>query len=52
VAVLALVLVAYVAIAADVVEGGWLSSYDESVSEWVAGSMPPAAEWLARCLGR
>jgi membrane-associated phospholipid phosphatase len=49
-AVLALALVAYAAIAADVVEGGRVSAHDEDLSEWVAGSMPTAAEWLARAL--
>jgi undecaprenyl-diphosphatase len=41
-------LVAYAAIAADVVNGGRLSSFDETVSSWVARSMPTWAEWLAR----
>jgi membrane-associated phospholipid phosphatase len=49
-AVLALALGAYAAIAADVVEGGRVSAHDEDLSEWVAGSMPTAAEWLARAL--
>jgi undecaprenyl-diphosphatase len=47
---LALALVAYAAIAADVVEGGQLSSRDDEVSEWVARSMPSWAEWIARAL--
>ncbi len=37
VAVIALALVVYAAIAADVVEGGWLSSLDDDLSRWVAG---------------
>ncbi len=48
VALLAVALVAYAAIAADVVEGGWLSSLDDDLSRWVAGSMPGWAEWPAR----
>lgn len=49
-ALLAVALVAYAAIAADVVEGGWLSSLDDDLSRWVAGSMPGWAEWPARVL--
>jgi membrane-associated phospholipid phosphatase len=49
-AVLVAALVAYAAIAADVVEGGKLSSRDDDLSTWVARSMPAAAEWLARVL--
>ena len=49
-AVLVLALVAYAAIAADVVEGGRLSSRDQGLSEWVAASMPASAEWVARVL--
>jgi hypothetical protein len=43
-------LVAYAAIAADVVEGGWLSSLDDDLSAWIARSMPAIAEWPARGL--
>jgi undecaprenyl-diphosphatase len=46
--VLVAALVAYAAIAADVVEGGRLSSLDDDISAWVARSMPSVAEWLAR----
>jgi undecaprenyl-diphosphatase len=46
--VLAVSLVAYAVIAADVVNGGRLSSFDETLSSWVARSMPTWAEWLAR----
>jgi len=46
----ALALAAYAALAADVVEGGRLSSYDQDLAEWVAGSMPTPVEWVARCL--
>jgi membrane-associated phospholipid phosphatase len=49
-ALVALALAAYAALAADVVEGGRLSAYDQDLSAWVAGSMPTAVEWLARCL--
>jgi undecaprenyl-diphosphatase len=49
-ALVAVALAAYAALAADVVEGGRLSSYDEDLSAWVAGSMPTPVEWLARCL--
>jgi undecaprenyl-diphosphatase len=49
-ALVAVALVAYAAIAADVVEGGHLSSYDQDLSVWVAGSMPTPVEWVARCL--
>jgi membrane-associated phospholipid phosphatase len=49
-ALVAVALVAYAALAADVVEGGRLSSYDEDLSAWVVGSMPTPVEWLARCL--
>lgn len=43
-------LVAYAAVAADVVNGGGLSNLDLDVATWVAGSMPAWAEWLARPL--
>ena len=46
--VLAVALVAYAAIAADVVEGGRLSARDQGLSEWVARSMPGWAERVAR----
>jgi len=46
----AVALAAYAAIAADVVEGGRLSSYGQGLSAWVAGRMPTPLEWLARCL--
>jgi undecaprenyl-diphosphatase len=49
-ATLVAALAAYAAIAADVVEGGALSSLDEDLSAWVARSMPGVAEWLARVL--
>jgi undecaprenyl-diphosphatase len=49
-ALLAAALAAYGALAADVVEGGRLSSFDEDVSDWVARSMPTPVEWLARYL--
>ena len=49
-ALLAVALVVYAAIAADVVEGGRLSSLDDDLSRWVAGSMPAVAEWIARVL--
>ena len=48
--VLALALAAYAAIAADVVEGGRLSAFDDDISAWVARSMPSWAEWIARVL--
>ena len=48
--VLVAALVAYAAIAADVVEGGRLSAHDQGLSEWVARSMPGWAEWVARVL--
>ena len=48
VAVLGLSLVAYAAVATDVVEKGPLWEQDGDVSRWVAGSMPGWAEWLAR----
>ena len=41
-------LVVYAAIAADVVNKGRLTEVDESLSEWVARSMPAWAEWIAR----
>lgn len=47
---LALALAAYAAIAADVVEGGRLSAFDDDISAWVARSMPSWAEWIARLL--
>ena len=50
VAILAVALVVYAAIAADVVEGGRLSSLDDDLSRWVASSMPAVAEWMARVL--
>jgi len=46
--VLAAVLLAYAAIAADVVNSGRMSEQDVDVATWVAGSMPSWAEWLAR----
>ena len=48
--VLALALAAYAAIAADVVEGGRLSAFDDDISAWVARSMPSWTEWIARVL--
>ena len=48
--VLALALLGYAALAADVVNDGRLSSYDEDISQWVADSMPAPAEWVARAL--
>lgn len=47
-AVLALALLVYAAIAADVVHDGRLTEIDDDVSAWVARSMPTWAEWLAR----
>ncbi len=41
-------LLAYAAVAADVVNAGRLSEIDVDVATWVAGSMPSWAEWLAR----
>lgn len=41
-------LLAYAAVAADVVHGGRLTELDVDVATWVAGSMPSWAEWLAR----
>ena len=49
-ATLVAALAAYAVIAADVVEGGRLSSLDEDLSAWVARSMPGVAEWIARVL--
>lgn len=46
--VLCCALLAYAAIAADVVNGGRSSQMDVDVATWVAGSMPSWAEWLAR----
>jgi undecaprenyl-diphosphatase len=46
--VLGTALLAYAAIAADVVNSGRLSEMDIDVATWVAGSMPTWAEWLAR----
>jgi len=46
--VLSSALLAYAAIAADVVNGGRLSQLDVDIATWVAGSMPSWAEWLAR----
>jgi undecaprenyl-diphosphatase len=48
--VLALALLAYAAVAADVVEHGRLSAFDQDMSRWIARSMPVWAEWLARAL--
>ena len=48
--ILALSLVSYAAVAADVVQGGGLAELDQSTSEWVARSMPGWAEWIARVL--
>jgi undecaprenyl-diphosphatase len=48
VGVLVASLVAYAAVAADVVNGGWASVRDVDVATWVARSMPAWAEWLAR----
>jgi len=47
-AALAVALVGYAALAADVVHGGAVSELDEDVAAWVARSMPTSAEWLAR----
>lgn len=41
-------LLAYAAVAADVVDAGRLSELDVDVATWVAHSMPSWAEWLAR----
>jgi membrane-associated phospholipid phosphatase len=41
-------LLAYAAIATDVVHGGRLTDADESTAEWVARTMPAWAEWTAR----
>lgn len=46
--VLAAALLVYAAVAADVVNAGWLSERDVDVATWVARSMPSWAEWLAR----
>jgi undecaprenyl-diphosphatase len=48
--VLAASLLAYAAVAADVVNAGRLSEVDVDVATWVARSMPAWAEWLARPL--
>ena len=45
---LALALIGYAAIAADVVNGGAFSELDAEVAEWVVRSMPTWVEWLAR----
>jgi undecaprenyl-diphosphatase len=49
-AILVGALAAYAAIAADVVEGGRLSAFDDDLSARVARSMPSVAEWIARVL--
>ena len=41
-------LLAYAAVAADVVHAGRLTELDVDVATWVARSMPSWAEWLAR----
>ena len=41
-------LLAFAAVAADVVDAGRLSELDADVADWVARSMPSWAEWLAR----
>ena len=46
--VLGAALLAYAAVAADVVNSGRLSELDVDVATWVARSMPSWAEWLAR----
>ncbi len=46
--VLVVALVAYAAVAADVVNHGRLGELDVDVATWVASSMPSWAEWLAR----
>jgi undecaprenyl-diphosphatase len=46
--VLGATLLAYAAVAADVVNSGRLSAMDLDVATWVAGSMPSWAEWIAR----
>jgi undecaprenyl-diphosphatase len=46
--VLGAALLAYAAVAADVVNTGRLSEFDVDVATWVARSMPTWAEWLAR----
>jgi len=46
--VLGAALLAYAAVAADVVNSGRMSEQDVDVATWVAGSMPSWAEWLAR----
>lgn len=48
--VLGAALLAYAAVAADVVNSGRLSEMDVDVATWVSGSMPSWAEWLARPL--
>ena len=45
---LGVALLAYAALAADVVHGGRASELDADVASWVARSMPGWAEWLAR----
>lgn len=47
-ALLAAALALYAAVAADVVNAGRLSQFDVDTATWVARSMPPWAEWLAR----
>lgn len=51
-ATLATSLLAYAAIATDVVHDGRLSELDQDVSDHVAGSMPAWAEWIAEGLSR
>ena len=46
--VLGAALLAYAAVAADVVNSGRMSELDVDVATWVARSMPSWAEWLAR----
>jgi undecaprenyl-diphosphatase len=48
--ILVLSLVAYAAVAADVVHEGRLTELDQDTSEWVARSMPAWSEWTARVL--
>jgi membrane-associated phospholipid phosphatase len=48
VALLAVSLLAYSLIAADVVHEGRLSELDSDVASWIAREMPTWAEWLAR----
>jgi undecaprenyl-diphosphatase len=46
--VLAVALLVYAVVAADVVHSGRLAEVDGEVATWVAGSMPAWADWMAR----